>query len=65
MSFVRSKKIKGNRYYYLVRNRRVNGKVVQKVLAYYGTRSPTRSSRVMPKRLAAKKRGLAAKKKGK
>lgn len=37
MAFVRSKIIYGKRYYYLVENRRVNGKVRQKVLKYLGS----------------------------
>lgn len=34
--FARRKRINGNNYYYLVENRRVNGKVVQKVKRYLG-----------------------------
>ncbi len=36
MSFIRTKTIRGNKYDYLVRNKRVNGKVVQKVIKYLG-----------------------------
>jgi len=36
MSFVRTKIIKGNQYYYLVENKRVNGVVRQKCLKYIG-----------------------------
>lgn len=36
MAFIRSKKVNGKRYYYLVQNSRVNGKVVQRVLKYLG-----------------------------
>ena len=36
MAFVRTKKIKGNKYYYLVESRRVGGAVVQRVLKYLG-----------------------------
>jgi len=36
MVFIRTKKIKGQKYYYLVENQRVDGKVVQKVLRYIG-----------------------------
>ncbi|MFH0979030.1 MAG: hypothetical protein V1837_07065 [Candidatus Woesearchaeota archaeon] len=38
MAFIRSKIINGKRYYYLVENHRVNGKVMQKVLRYIGTK---------------------------
>jgi len=37
MAFIRKKKIKGISYYYLVENRRINGKVRQKVLKYIGS----------------------------
>lgn len=36
MSFIRTKRIKGVLYYYLVENYRENGKVRQRVLAYLG-----------------------------
>jgi hypothetical protein len=36
MSFIRTKRIKGIDYFYLVENYRVDGKVRQKVLAYLG-----------------------------
>ncbi len=37
MAFLRTKTIKGRKYYYLVENRRVGKKVIQKVLRYLGT----------------------------
>ncbi|MDO8647971.1 MAG: hypothetical protein Q7R70_06195 [Candidatus Diapherotrites archaeon] len=46
MSFVRSKSIKGHTYYYLVSNKRVNGRVVQKFEKYYGKNSPSPSTKV-------------------
>ena len=58
MAFIRYKKIKGNRYYYLVQSKRVNGRVMQKVLAYYGVRRPPAL-----KVAVRKKRKLTAKKK--
>jgi hypothetical protein len=36
MSFVRTKNINGNQYYYLVKNERINGVVRQKCLKYLG-----------------------------
>lgn len=36
MAFLRSKLVKGNEYWYLVENKRVEGKVAQKVLRYIG-----------------------------
>lgn len=36
MAFIRSKRIKGQTYYYIVENRLVDGKVRQKVLLYLG-----------------------------
>jgi len=36
MAFIRSKKIKGQTYHYIVENQLVNGKVRQKVLLYLG-----------------------------
>lgn len=36
MAFIRSKKIKGQIYYYIVENRLVRGDVRQKVLLYLG-----------------------------
>ncbi len=39
MPFVRAKLIKGHTYYYLVENKRVRGKVKQKVVQYLGKRS--------------------------
>ena len=44
MSFARIKKIKGNNYYYMVENKRVNGKVVQKYLKYIGRNTDERVS---------------------
>jgi hypothetical protein len=40
MSYLRCKKIKGNTYYYLVKSQRVNGKVRQTVLEYFGAEKP-------------------------
>jgi hypothetical protein len=40
MSYLRSKKIKGNTYYYLVKSQRINGKVRQTVLEYFGCEKP-------------------------
>jgi len=37
MAFLRKKIIKGNPYFYLVENKRINGKVRQKVIKYIGT----------------------------
>tara|TARA_Y100000310_G_scaffold345343_1_gene463962 strand:+ start:11789 stop:11974 length:186 start_codon:yes stop_codon:yes gene_type:complete len=37
VAFIRTKTIKGRKYYYLVENRRVGKKVVQKVLRYLGS----------------------------
>ena len=36
MAYVRSKKIKGNTYYYVVEGKLVGGKVQQKVIKYLG-----------------------------
>jgi len=36
MSFVRTKEINGQKYDYLVENKRVKGKVIQKVKKYLG-----------------------------
>lgn len=36
MSFIRTKKVYGNEYQYLVETKRVNGKVIQKHLQYLG-----------------------------
>ena len=41
MSYLRTKKIKGNTYYYLVKSQRINGKVRQTVLDYLGTEKPS------------------------
>ncbi len=39
MAFIRTKKIKGKEYYYLVKGiREKNGKVRQKVIAYLGSK---------------------------
>ena len=43
MSFVRAKNIKGHTYYYLVENKRVKGKVKQKVVQYLGKRNDSAS----------------------
>ena len=37
MAFIRKKKIGGKIYYYIVENKLVGGKVMQKVLYYIGT----------------------------
>jgi len=37
MAFIRMKRISGNNYFYLVKNKRINGKVRQKVIRYIGT----------------------------
>jgi len=36
MAFIRSKKIRGQAYYYIVENQLVDGRVKQKVLMYLG-----------------------------
>ena len=36
MAYIRSKKIKGNAYYYIVEGKLVRGKVKQKVIKYLG-----------------------------
>ena len=36
MAFIRTKEVNGQKYYYLVANKRVKGRVVQKVLKYIG-----------------------------
>ena len=36
MAYIRSKKVKGNTYYYIVEGKLVRGKVKQKVLFYLG-----------------------------
>ena len=36
MAFIRTKKINGISYYYLVENKRIDGKVRQKVIKYLG-----------------------------
>jgi len=36
MAYIRSKKIKGNTYYYIVEGNLVRGKVKQKVIKYLG-----------------------------
>ncbi len=40
MAFIRAKIIKGVNYYYLVENKRIDGKVKQKILQYFGTTLP-------------------------
>tara|TARA_Y100000310_G_scaffold345549_1_gene466391 strand:- start:11904 stop:12077 length:174 start_codon:yes stop_codon:yes gene_type:complete len=37
MAFIRTKTIKGRKYFYLVENKRIGKKVVQKVLRYLGS----------------------------
>lgn len=37
MAFIRKKKIGGKVYYYVVENKLINGKVMQRVLYYIGT----------------------------
>jgi hypothetical protein len=44
MAFVRKKVIGGRPYFYLVENKRINGKVVQRVLKYVGTKKPKKKS---------------------
>ena len=46
MAFITKKKIKGVLYYYLVENKRIDGKVKQKILAYYGTKKPSTKKEV-------------------
>ena len=36
MAYIRSKKVKGNTYYYVVEGKLVRGKVKQKVIKYLG-----------------------------
>lgn len=36
MSFIRSKRINGGIYYYLVESKRINGKVIQRHIKYLG-----------------------------
>jgi hypothetical protein len=43
MSFIRTKKFNNKEYYYLVKNIRKDGKVVQKVEKYLGTTKPSNS----------------------
>ncbi len=38
MAFIRAKTIGGKKYYYLVENKSINGKIKQKVLAYIGNK---------------------------
>jgi len=42
MAFVRTKKIKGGTYYYLVESIREGKRVRQKVIKYLGTKAPTK-----------------------
>src|SRR5215475_10940294 len=44
MAFVRTKKINGKDYYYLVENRRVDGKIKQKTIASLGEHSTIESA---------------------
>ena len=39
-AYIRTKRVKGFLYYYLVKAYRIDGKVRQKVLRYYGMRPP-------------------------
>lgn len=36
MAYIRSKKVKGNTYYYIVEGKLIGGKVKQKVIRYLG-----------------------------
>ena len=36
MAYIRSKKVKGNKYYYIVEGKLVRGRVKQKVIKYLG-----------------------------
>ncbi len=40
MAFIRTKTVKGVNYFYLVENKRVDGKVKQTILQYFGTTVP-------------------------
>jgi len=40
MAYIRTKKISGNTYYYLVKSVRENGRVRQVTLKYLGTEDP-------------------------
>ncbi len=46
MAFVREKIIGGKKYYYLVENKKINGKVRQKVLAYIGDKEKLTKLRI-------------------
>ena len=50
MSFIRVKTVKDAKYYYLVESYRDDGKVKQRILAYYGTTLP--SDAVVPKQVS-------------
>jgi len=41
MTFIRTKKVKGHTYYYLVESYREGGKVKQRVIRYLGKNKPT------------------------
>lgn len=41
MVFLRKKEVGKRAYYYLVENKRINGKVKQKILSYYGDKKPS------------------------
>lgn len=41
MTFLRKKEVGKRAYYYLVENKRVNGKVKQQILTYYGNKKPS------------------------
>lgn len=44
MPFIRTKRIRGIEYYYLVESYRVDGKIHQRVLAYLGRHSTVRGA---------------------
>ena len=46
MSFIRTKRIHGNEYQYLVENKRINGKVMQESLQYLGRKKYERTSEI-------------------
>ncbi len=56
MAFIRTKTIKGRKYYYLVENRRVGKKVVQKVLRYLGS-AESLLEKTSEKRMKKRKHG--------
>tara|TARA_Y100000031_G_C8116627_1_gene336189 strand:- start:120 stop:293 length:174 start_codon:yes stop_codon:yes gene_type:complete len=56
VAFIRTKTIKGRKYYYLVENRRVGKKVVQKVLRYLGS-AESLLEKTSEKRMKKRKHG--------